>query len=55
MKPVGDAGKNQKTVQGFTGSAKSAAKASLRPHLETEVNNGCSVQRNKLLNLYLHH
>ncbi|KAL2304773.1 hypothetical protein Nmel_006728, partial [Mimus melanotis] len=36
MKPIGDTGKNQKTVQGFIGSAKSAAKASLRPHSETQ-------------------
>lgn len=30
MKPIGDIAKNQKTVQGFIGAGKSAAKASMR-------------------------
>lgn len=36
MKLIGDTGKNQKAVQGFIGSGKSAAKASLKPHPETQ-------------------
>lgn len=36
MKPIGDTGKNQKAVQGFIGPGKSAAKASLRLHSETQ-------------------
>lgn len=35
MKPAGDIVKSQKTVQGFTGAAKSAAKASTRPQSGT--------------------
>lgn len=36
MKPVGDAVKNQKAVQGFIGTGKSAAKASIRAHSGTQ-------------------
>lgn len=36
MKPIGDTGKNQKGTQGFIGPGKSAAKASLKPHSETQ-------------------
>lgn len=32
MKSIGDVAKNQKTVQGFLGAGKSAAKASMRAH-----------------------
>lgn len=36
MKPIGDIVKNQKTVQGFTGTGKSAAKVSIRPYSGTQ-------------------
>ncbi|KFO91693.1 Lipopolysaccharide-responsive and beige-like anchor protein, partial [Buceros rhinoceros silvestris] len=42
MKPTGDVVKSQKTVQGFIGAGKSAAKASIRPHPVDIVTGGIS-------------